>query len=150
MNGYDRVLGPGGNWLRRGIGQAVFFFTICAIAHLSSCGYECYGTQENFSVTPPESCIQPVFDVCDAEIGALTLQNKCADPLVILDPTGGAGISDGGVVDTTQIEVSIAPGAQTDFSCLAFTNSSDSKTWHVTIPAVLGSTSIAISFDIAR
>ena len=39
-----------------------------------------------------------------------------------------------GVVDTTQIEVSIAPGAQTDFSCLAFTNSSDSKTWHVTIP----------------
>ena len=86
----------------------------------------------------------------DAEIGALALQNKCADPLVILDPTGGAGISDGSVVDATQIEVSIAPGAQTDFSCLAFTNSSESKTCHVTIPAVLGSTSIAISFDIAR
>ncbi|MGA7741937.1 MAG: hypothetical protein WBP56_04020 [Polyangia bacterium] len=126
-------------------------FAICALSLLPACsGGGCHGTQENFNVTPSESCLEPVLDACDAEIGALTLQNNCSDALVIPDSGGSAGAPDTGVVDFTQVEVTIAPGEKAYFSCTAFADSSNSKLWHVTIPALLGSTSITISFDIAR
>jgi hypothetical protein len=141
---------PGANVFAMRLFSALLFAT-CALTNLPACsGAECHGTQENFGVTPSESCLEPVLDACDAEIGALTLQNNCSDALVIPESGGSAGAPDTGVVDSTQVEVTIDPGENAYFSCTAFADASNGKLWHVTIPALLGSSSITISFDIAR
>jgi hypothetical protein len=141
---------PGANVFAMRLFSALLFAT-CALTNLPACsGAECHGTQENFSVTPSESCLEPVLDACDAEIGALTLQNNCSDALVIPESGRSAGAPDTGVVDSTQVEVTIAPSENAYFSCTAFADASNGKLWHVTIPALLGSSSITISFDIAR
>jgi hypothetical protein len=125
----------------------VIVFAACALTSFPGCiGGGCYATQENFRVTPAESCIEPVYDVCDAEAGTMTVRNNCSDPLVVLNNSGG----DSGVGGTSQADVTIAPGAKVEIDCAPFTNSSNSGLWHVTIPAVLGTTSVTITFDIAR
>jgi len=127
--------------------STVLLLAACTVTLFPGCiGGGCYATQENFRVTPAESCVEPVFDVCDAQAGSIAVRNNCADPLVILDNSGG----DSGVGGTSQADVTIAPGAKVEIDCAAFTNSSNSGLWHVTIPAVLGTTSVTITFDIAR
>ncbi len=122
-------------------------FAACIVTLFPGClGGGCYATQENFRVTPTESCIQPVFDVCDAQAGSLTVRNNCADPLVVLD----SSVGDSGAGGTSQADITIEPGAKDEIECAPFTDSSNSGLWHVTIPAVLGTTSIVITFDIAR
>ncbi len=126
---------------------SVLLLAACAITLFPGClGGGCYATQENFRVTPTESCIQPVFDVCDAQAGSLTVRNNCSDPLVILGNSGG----DSGVGGTSQADVTIAPGAKVEIDCTPFTDSSNNGLWHVTIPAALGTAAVVITFDIAR
>ena len=122
----------------------MILFVVCACALLPGClGGGCYDTQKNFQVTPAESCIEPVFDVCDAQADWLTVKNNCADPLVILkNPGADSGASQG--------EVTVAAGAKDQIYCASFTDTSNSGLWHVAIPARLGNTAITITFDIAR
>ena len=90
---------------------------------LVGCG-GCYSHQENFTVTPAQPCLQPVFDVCQAQEGTLTLDNTCSSALTLNGTTIGAGKE--GSLDVQ-----------------AFTHGSN-----VSIPATLGSTPIVISYSV--
>jgi hypothetical protein len=136
--------------MRFPIGPA-FFLATCALTQLPACGGGCYATQQNFLVTPAESCIQPVLDVCQAQGGWLTLQNSCSDNLTILNPLGDAGASNIGVPDASAAnafptDVVIAPGTKVQFDASPFSKTSESGSRFVTIPAVLGATSITITY----
>ena len=91
---------------------------------LVGCG-GCYSHQQGFDVTPPEPCLQPVFDACQAQESTLTIDNGCSSALTLGGTTIGAGKQGSLDVD-------------------AFSHGSN-----VSIPATLGSMSIVISYSVA-
>jgi hypothetical protein len=105
------------------------------VAQIAACspGGGCYWTQQNFQVAPPESCIHSQYQSCDAN-NSLTLQNGCADPLVV-----NYSQTDGG-----ESPVTVAPGASAEFVVAPFVTGGT----HVSIPATLGTTAIVISYDV--
>lgn len=94
----------------------------------------CYWTQDNFTVTPAENCIQLIHDVCGNT--DIKLSNNCSETLVVQQGDGDAGAD----------SVTIEPGTSDTVMVLHFTD----KNGHVSIPAQLGSTNVVLSWDIGR
>jgi len=92
----------------------------------------CYWTQNDFKVTPAESCVQLVHDVCGNS--SIVLENHCPEALVIQKRPGDAG-SD---------SLTIQSGSSGTVIVTDFTD----KNGHVSIPAQLGSTDVVLSWDI--
>ncbi len=133
---------------RRSLAQA-FLVAAWASIYLPACGGGCYAKDENFQVTPSENCIQPVFDVCQAQGGWLTLKNNCSEALV-LGPVASKAGADSSVSDAGTGAVTIAAGEEVQFNVAPFADTSNGSLWQVSIPATLGSMSVAITFEIAR
>lgn len=91
----------------------------------------CYTKQVNFTVSPSEGCLQPIFDVCDQS--SIKLQNNCSDALVVDTSTAPAG---------TAIQTIVA-GAREELMAGAFREGAA----HFRVPAKLGATPIVISWD---
>lgn len=111
---------------------AVVFCGIPLAIHALACGGGCYWAQKNYQVTPPESCVQTNYDVCDAT-QQVTLKNACTAPLVVEPSQPDAGAA-----------VTIAPGTSQVIIVQRYANAAG----HVQIPALLGATPIVISYDV--
>ena len=98
-----------------------------------SCGGGCYWHQRNFSSSPNQDCIRPIYDVCQAHYG-ITLQNDCSAALAFDSGGGDSGANSG----------SIEPGTSKYVDASRFIDSNH----HVRMPALLGTTPIEISWNI--
>jgi hypothetical protein len=99
-------------------------------------GGGCYWHQTHFQVSPPESCVQTNYDVCNASHW-VTVINSCTQNVVITYSQTDSGISN----------VTIAPGTKQLINTSPFATTGPNG-WHIQIPATLGTTSIVISYDV--
>jgi len=106
----------------------------CVGGQLAGCATGgCYAKQRNFTVSPSEGCLQPIFDVCD--YSSIELQNTCSDALVVDTTAAPPGTS----------AQTIAPGARAELMANAFQEGNG----HFRVPAKLGATPIVISWDVS-
>ena len=105
----------------------------CVVGQLVGCALGgCQWQQSNFSMSPSESCLEPIFDVCDQS--SIKLQNNCSDALVVDTTSAPPGTA----------AQTIAPGARAELMAGAFQVS----TGHFRVPATLGATPIVLSWDV--
>jgi hypothetical protein len=113
--------------------MVVSTLTTVVIGAAMSCGGGCYWRQRNFSITPSQDCIRPIYDACEAHDG-ITLQNDCSAVLVIASSGEHSG------TNTDNIE----PGTSKFVNASRFVDSDH----HVRMQALLGNTPIEISWTI--